>query len=453
MPDQRPNILFVLTDQQRWDTTGVHGNPLDLTPNFDRMARQGTHLFNMFTCQPVCAPARACLQTGLYATSNGVWRNGIALGTEHTTLADHFRSAGYATGYIGKWHLGDPGVAEAVEEVHRGGYQYWLASNALEFTSDAYQTTLYDNDNQPVKLPGYRVDALTDAAIRFIDQHQAEPFYLFISYLEPHFQNRRDHYPAPIGYEERYTGRWLPPDLAALGGTSHQHIGGYYGMVKRLDEALGRLFDTLRSLDVLENTIVVFTTDHGNHFKTRNTEYKRSCHESSIRIPCAISGPGFKAGGQIQQLVNLVDLPPTLLDAASIPVPEVMQGRSILPLVNHQKVNWDREIFIQISESQVGRAIRTQRWKYSVTAEALGGSDRPGADCYREEFLYDLEADPYEMNNLAGLISHRELADRLRDRLIERMVRAGEAAPTILTAPEQIPNSQRILFPEELRLQ
>ena len=179
MPDQRPNILFVLTDQQRWDTTGVHGNPLDLTPNFDRMARQGTHLFNMFTCQPVCAPARACLQTGLYATENGVWRNGLALGTQHPTLAHYFQEAGYATGYIGKWHLGDPKVEDTVEEEHRGGYQYWLASNMLEFTSDAYQTTLFDNNNQPVKLPGYRVDALTDAAIRYIDNHQADPFYLF----------------------------------------------------------------------------------------------------------------------------------------------------------------------------------------------------------------------------------------------------------------------------------
>lgn len=450
MPKRQPNVLFILTDQQRWDTTGVHGNPLDLTPNFDRMAREGTHLYKMFTCQPVCAPARACLQTGLYATANGVWRNGLALGRSHPTLADHFGAAGYATGYIGKWHLGDPAVAEAVEEQDRGGYQYWLASNALEFTSDAYQTTMYDNANQAVRLPGYRVDALTDAAIRYIDQHQAQPFYLFVSYLEPHFQNRRDHYPAPEGYEERYTGRWLPPDLAALGGSSAQHLGGYYGMVKRLDEALGRLLDALRSLDLLEDTIVVFTTDHGNHFKTRNSEYKRSCHESSVRIPCAIGGPGFEAGGQQRALTSLLDLPPTLLDAAGIPVPPAMQGRSILPLIRHEKVDWNEEVYIQISEAQVGRAIRTRRWKYSVRAEGLGGSEQPGADVYAEDCLYDLDADPYEMNNLAGLLSHRALADRLRERLLARMLRAGEAAPVIVPAPERLPNSQRFLFPEEV---
>lgn len=449
MPDPRPNILFVLTDQQRWDTTGVHGNPLELTPNFDRMARQGTHLFNMFSCQPVCAPARGCLQTGLHATQHGVWRNGIALGAQ-PTLAHYFNAAGYATGYIGKWHLGDPDVDGSVEEEHRGGYQYWLGANKLEFTSDAYQTTLFNNDNQPVKLPGYRVDALTDAAIRYIDDHQAEPFYLFLSYLEPHFQNRRDHYPAPTGYEERYAGRWLPPDLAALGGTSHQHIGGYYGMVKRLDEALGRLFDSLLSLGILENTIVVFTTDHGNHFKTRNSEYKRSCHESSIRIPCAISGPGFEGGGQVQQLTNLLDLPPTLLEAAAIPVPAAMQGHSILPLVNHQKVDWDQEVFIQISESQVGRAIRTRRWMYSVTAENLSGVAESGSDRYKEEYLYDLDSDPYELANLVGFPSHRELANHLRDRLIQRMVQAGETAPVIEAAPVRKASPRLFLYPEEI---
>jgi arylsulfatase A-like enzyme len=446
----RPNILFILTDQQRWDTTGVHGNPLELTPNFDRMAREGTHLYNTFTCQPVCAPARACLQTGLYATANGVWRNGLNLGGRVPTLADHFRASGYATGYIGKWHLGDPAGEGAVPEALRGGYEYWLASNALEMTSDAYRTTMYDNENQSVSLPGYRVDALTDAAIRFIDRRQAEPFFLFLSFLEPHFQNRRDHYPAPSGYEERYTGRWLPPDLAALGGTSHQHIGGYYGMVKRLDEALGRLLDALRSLNLLENTIVVFTTDHGNHFKTRNGEYKRSCHESSIRIPCAITGPGFDSGGQIRRLASLLDLPPTLLDAAGLPVPAEMQGRSLLPLVNRRAAEWEDEILIQISESQVGRAIRTPRWKYSVSAPGLNGGEQAGAQRYQEEYLYDLDADPYEMVNLIGLESHRALADRLAARLGRLMVQAGEPAPLIDPAPPRTGNPQRFLFPEEL---
>jgi len=308
-----PTVIVFFTDQQRWDTTGVHGNPLDLTPNFDRMAQQATHVFNTFTCQPVCGPARACLQTGLYATQTGVFHNGIALSPESVTLAHHFRDAGYHTAYIGKWHLADQ---DPVPEGQRGDYEYWLASNVLEFTSEPYDTVTYDNENKAVKLPGYRVDALTDAAIRYIDAHQDGPFYLFLSFLEPHHQNHIDDYVPPDGYRERYTGRWIPPDLAALGGSAHQHIAGYYGLVKRLDEAFGRLLDALKSLDLADNTIVLFTSDHGCHFKTRNAEYKRSCHESSIRVPTAIQGPSFDGGGHIRQLVSLVDLPPTLLDTA-----------------------------------------------------------------------------------------------------------------------------------------
>ena len=173
-----PNIIVFFTDQQRWDTTGIHGNPLDLTPNFDRMARLGTHIQHAFTCQPVCGPARACLQTGMYATQNGSYRNGIPLAQTHRTLAHYFKAAGYDTGYIGKWHLapGDeyPG---AVPQAWRGGYDDWLAANLLEFTSDAYQTRLFDSDNNPVDLPGYRVDALTDAAVRYVHSHQQNPFF------------------------------------------------------------------------------------------------------------------------------------------------------------------------------------------------------------------------------------------------------------------------------------
>lgn len=449
MPEQRsspPNVIVFFTDQQRWDTLGLHGNPLDLTPNLDRLAQQGTHLYHCFTCQPVCGPARASLQTGLYASNTGCFRNGIALGAGARTLAHHFGAAGYATAYIGKWHLADQ---DPVPTAQRGGYDFWLAANALEFTSDAYDTVVYDRDDRPVKLPGYRVDALTDAAIRYVNENQGRPFFLFLSFLEPHFQNHIDDYPPPDGYRERYTGRWMPADLAALGGSAHQHLGGYFGMVKRLDEALGRLQDALKSLRLDQRTIVLFTSDHGNHFKTRNREYKRSCHESSIRIPGALWGPGFWGGGQVRQLVSLVDLPPTLLDAAGLPVPPSMQGRSLLPLLRGQGADWPDDIFLQISEDQVGRAVRTQRWKYSVYAPHKDGVSDADSSLYVEQYLYDLQADPHELTNLIGLGSHRAVADALRDRLIRRMVAAGEEAPTILVAPPR-PSGQRRVAPDEI---
>ncbi len=221
-------------------------------------------------------------------------------------------------------------------------------------------------------------------------------------------------------------------------------------MVKRLDEALGRVQDALKSLDLTDKTIVLFTSDHGCHFKTRNSEYKRSGHESSIRVPTAFCGPGFDGGGQIPELVSLIDLPPTLLDAAGLPVPEAMQGRSIMPLLHGRREDWPAEVFVQISEAQVGRAVRTQRWKYGVNAPDKDGRREPDSDHYVEEYLYDLQADPYELTNLIGLESHQETAAVLRERLIRRMREAGEAESTIEPAPAR-PSGQRRVSAEEAR--
>ncbi|WP_246314029.1 sulfatase-like hydrolase/transferase [Paenibacillus foliorum] len=452
---KQPNVIVFFTDQQRWDTMGLHGNPLNLTPNLDRMATYGTHIPYAFTCQPVCGPARSCLQTGLYATESGCFTNGIPMREDADTIARAFNESGYETAYMGKWHLASTRT-EPVPVEKRGGYQRWLAADSLEHTSDAYRTVLFNEENERVELPGYRVDALTDAAIRYVgDQRGKErPFFLFISYLEPHHQNHRDDYPSPDGYRGNYTGRYVPPDLAALGGTAHQHLDGYYGMVKRLDEALGRLMDALKSLDFADNTIIAFTSDHGCHFKTRNSEYKRSCHESSIRVPMAFTGPGFSGGGSVRELVSLIDLPPTLLDAAGIEVPQQMQGRSLLPLLRGGSAGgdaaseWPREVFVQISESQVARAIRTGRWKYGVTAPERNPIKDSGSSEYVEEFLYDLMADPYELSNLVDSESHEAVRIHLRERLISRMLEAGEDAPIIVPLPMKPSGQLRVLTEE-----
>lgn len=424
----QPNVLVFFTDQQRWDTAGIYGNPLDLTVNFDAFAQSGTLFEYAFTCQPVCGPARSAIQTGLYPTQNGCFRNGIPLARSLPTLATWFGQAGYDTGYIGKWHLANHDPVPVDEQ---GGYQYWLAANTLEFTSEPYHTVVFNREGNSQTLPGYRVDALVDAAIRFIATPRDRPFFLFVSLLEPHHQNLSNNYPAPDVYRTRYAGRWIPADLAALDGDAHQHIGGYYGMVKRVDEAFGRILDALKSLGISDHTAVVYTSDHGNHFRTRNGEYKRSVHDSSIRIPLAAGGGPFKDGGTIRQLVSLIDLAPSLLDAAGIR-PTGLSGRSVLPLVRRQNVSWPEEVFVQVSESQVGRAIRTERWKYGVRAVDNDGWDDSSADEYVEDVLYDLEADPYELDNLIG---HRDLvpvAEMMRERLIARMVEVGESNPKIV---------------------
>ena len=409
----KPNIIVFFTDQQRWDTSGLHGNPLSLMENFDHYAQEGTHLFNSFTCQPVCGPARASLQTGKYATKTGVFRNHITLNKNQKTLAQHLNNEGYETAYIGKWHLGS---SDPVKKNERGGYNYWLASNLLEFTSDSYDTIIYDKDNKKIKLPGYRIDAIVDAAIRYINQKRKKPFFLFISLIEPHHQNHTDDYPPPIGYREKYAGRWAPPDLQTLKGSAHQHLAGYFGMTKRIDEAYGRLIDSLLSLKLMDESVLFFTSDHGNNFKTRNEEYKRSCHESSIRVPSSVIGNIFEQGGRIKNLVSILDIHATILDIAGIKNFQ-SDGKSILPLVMKKNIKWIDEIFIQISESQVGRSLRTKKWKYCVNSPNSDPWNDQGSNNYVEQFLYNLDADPYELNNLIGIKEFDVITKKLRNKI------------------------------------
>lgn len=458
----RPNVIVFLTDQQRWDCSSLHGNPLDLMPNFDRLAHAGTHVEHSFTTQPVCGPARSCLQLGRYATNTGVWKNGLEPRRDLPSLAATFRDNGYTTQYVGKWHLYDhsPGDYGPVPEDARLGYERWLASNILEFTSDAYSTRLFDEDGAPHDLPGYRADACVDAAISRVAAmaDEREPFFLFLSLIEPHHQNSRDDYPAPTGTRQRYESRWMPPDLAALSvpgsqGNAHQHLAGYYAMVRRLDEAFGRLMDALQSLGILEETIVLFTSDHGNHFKTRNAEYKRSCHDASVRVPTMLTGGPFTGGGTIRQLVSHIDLPATLLDACGLTVPESFEGSSILPLLRSQGVDQTtspgqrrESVFIQISESETGRALRTGRWKYGVRVPGSELEERgyrqSHGETMQECFLYDLYADPYELNNLVAFDSHRAVRESLRSRLLDWIQTVEGYTPTITGPDRVVPGGQ-----------
>ena len=470
MPADRPNVLVFFVDQQRHDTTGVHGCPLNLTPNFDRLARAGTDVHRSFTCQPVCGPARACLQTGTHATTNGSFTNGRGLTKDLPHLADQFNSAGYHTGYLGKWHLSHAGDHGPVPAEDRGGYDYWLAAEVLEMTSDAYRPRHWDTDNQPHDLPGYRVDALTDALIRHVDDrivnHTDQPWFVMCSYLEPHHQNHVDDYPPPMGYRQPYAGQWCPPALAALpaakendvhaGGSTHAHLAGYCGMIKRLDEALGRVVDALHSRGELDNTVILYTSDHACHFKTRNAEYKRSGHEASIRVPTLLHGGPFTGGGRVDQLVSLVDLPATLLDAAGIDRPDTFEGRSLVPIVQRDAKalsDWPEEMYVQVSESNWGRAVRTRRWKYIVQDFERGHFQSEGFDGSHDRLveaeLYDLQHDPHELTNLITSDAHTPVREVMRGRLLRRMEALNEPLPTIIEPEGVGPMVQRVVTEAE----
>ena len=444
----RPNILFFFSDQQRWDTCGCYGQPLAVTPNLDRMAAEGVRFEHAFTCQPVCGPARACLQTGTYATETGCITNGVPLPLDAKTIAHHAGDAGYQTAYIGKWHLASMAhgtaqnfVTAAVPPERRGGWRdHWLASDVLEFTSHGYDGYMHDGDGNRVDFTGYRADCVTDFVLDYLreprDERDADrPFFLMVSYIEPHHQNDRNCYEGPDGSKERFKDFVAPGDLIDTEGDWRENYPDYLGCCASLDMNLGRILAALEELGLADETLVLYTSDHGSHFRTRNAEYKRSCHEGCIRIPMIACGPGFRGGRVVDdKLVSLIDVPPTFLEAAGLERPASMRGRPLQEAVAGAE-DWPEEVFLQISESQVGRAIRTKRWKYAVTAPDADRKSAPDSDVYVEDFLYDLDADPHERSNLVRDPAHADTRAQLAATLIRRMQAAGEPAPQILPCP------------------
>ena len=430
-----PNVIVVLTDQQRWDTLGAYENPMELTPTLDRLAREGTILEQAISPQPLCGPFRAAFQTGKHATEAGVWQGAMPLDSDERTLAHRFKSAGYDVGYVGNWHIAST-FDDPVPSDQRGGYDdFWVAADVPEFTTHPTEGTLFDGDGDPVTFDQYRVDAFTEFAIEGIDE-LSEPFFLVVGYVEPHDQNDMWTFVAPEGYAERHEKHtYIPADLDGRPGEWYRELPDYYGIVQRLDESVGDLLDALSDRGLRERTLLAYTSDHGCHFRTRPGEYKRTPHESAIRVPAILSGPGFTNGRNIQQVRSLLDLPPTLLDVAGIDVPDGMHGESLLPIVAGDVPDEDGEAFVQVSESQVGRALRTDRWKYAVAAPAMtgwrGGGAEPSSETYVERYLYDLWRDPGESVNLVGRSDYRDVANDLRERLLSRIEAVEGERPDI----------------------
>ncbi|MBS3762357.1 MAG: sulfatase-like hydrolase/transferase [Planctomycetes bacterium] len=439
----KPNILYFFTDQQRWDTVGCYGQPLDVTPNLDRMAQEGVRFENAFTCQPVCGPARSCIQTGKWATETGCVTNGIALPQDTRTLAHWMSDAGYEVAYIGKWHLASTRGefdyrTKPIPLERRGGYKdHWLASDILEFTSHGYDGHMFNADNEKVEFKGYRVDCCTDFALDYLKSRKTDkPFFLFLSYIEPHHQNDHNRYEGPEGSKERFGDFEVPGDLVDTEGDWRENYPDYLGCINALDRNFGRLREELEEQGIADDTLIIWTSDHGSHFRTRNGEYKRACHDACTHIPMVISGPGFRGGKVCSELVNLIDTPNTVMKTAGLDLPDYMRGEPLQRLVAGDSEDWRDEVFIQISESHCGRAIRTHRWKYSVRAPDTGGG-APGSELFVEDFLYDLEADPHERNNLVDDPAYENVRAELRERLISRMEAAGEQEPEIRPSSEE----------------
>ncbi len=433
----RPNILVFFVDQQRWDTCGCYGQALPLTPHLDAMAAEGTCFSQAFTCQPVCGPARAAIQTGRYASEVGCDVNHRMLPIGSPTIATRLAATGYDTAYIGKWHLASCGPIGGADDFRikpvpverRGGYGHWLASDALEFTSHGHDGHMFDTDNQRRDFPAgrFRADAQTDWLLEYLDtrRNQERPFLLFASYLEPHHQNDHNCYEGPHGSRERWADFDPPADLIGHGGDWREQYPDYLGCVHSLDQNLGRVRARLAELGLADDTVIIYTSDHGSHFCTRNSEYKRSCHDGCLRIPFVACGPGFNGGGVRDELVSLIDLPATVVAGAGLAVPEDFRGRPLQGLVDGSAQDWPSYAFAEISESHVGRCLRTARWTYEVSLT------KAGAPHWQEAFLYDNQRDPHQQNNLVAEPLLAGLRRSLWQTLARQMIANGDQMPVL----------------------
>lgn len=429
------NIIFYFSDQQRWDTVNE-----ELTPNLMKLADEGVLFENSFTCQPVCGPARSCLQSGVYPTETGCYTNAIALPRDITPLAEYFNNAGYQTAYIGKWHLGSdkfPGVgvhceSTAIPRDRQGKYQYWRAADCLEFTSHGYDGYVFDESGNKIDFKGYRADCINDFALEYLEKKRDpnKPFFMFVSQLEPHQQNDRNCFEGYKETIEKYKDYPLPDDLTFLKGNYREMYPDYISAINRLDYNVGRLVEKLKELGIYDDTIIIYTSDHGCHFKTRNLEYKRSCHESSTHTPLIIKGGGFEGGKHDDRLVSLIDMPPTMLSMAGIDIPDNYKGLDL----TDNSLERRKCVFMQISESQCGRAVRTDRFKYSVRDIKPSGYLHMNSRVYFEDYLYDLKKDPKEKVNLIKNPKYAHVRQELKYLLIEQMQKAGEEIPVILPA-------------------
>ena len=432
---KKQNIVFFFSDQQRFDTLGANGQKLNVTPHLDSFATEATNFSNTYTVQPVCGPARACLQSGLYTTEVGCHRNGISLPEGIDTLARRMRRAGYNVAYVGKWHLGGDNndacisddIVKPVPLSRRGGYNdYWMVSDLLESTSHGYDGHVFDKDERRVDFKGYRTDCITDFALDYLRDYNSEKsFFLFVSHIEPHHQNDHNNFEAPEGVRELFENYESPADLPPGLGDWESYYPDYLGCCHALDRNFGRLCSFLKEKGMYDDTAVIYASDHGCHFRTLLSEvspnggyddYKRNSFENTIHVPLLIKGAGFAAGVKEERLVSLIDLPRTLLDMAGAEASGI-RGRSLVRI--DDAVNWENAVYLQISESYVGRCLRTERYKYVVHAPTLNPWDDDGVSAaYSERYLFDLRIDPLERNNLLGDPSYAQIKQELRTLLL-----------------------------------
>ncbi|OPZ11103.1 MAG: Arylsulfatase [candidate division BRC1 bacterium ADurb.BinA364] len=456
---KRPNVIVIQPDQHRGTVMGCAGDSQAITPNLDRLAAEGARFANCASTGPVCCPFRGTMQTGLYPHTHGVVKNGIPLAQRFTTFAEIFAQAGYATGYIGKWHLdggtpakeGGPGLTEKsvggfVPPERRRGWQEW---NGYEKSHEYFEVWKYNEQGRKERVEGYDWEPTwqTDVCLDFFRRQRDEgkPGLYYLAYGPPHLPEQAPKKYLAMYPPEKFT---LPPDVEAnLGDDLKQALRksmqSYYAQVTAIDVEIGRLLDGLKDLGIDENTIILYTSDHGDYLGSHQKSAaklrgKGSPAAAAFRIPLIVRWPEQTPAGQVfEQLVSSVDLAPTLLDLAGLAVPEQMQGFSMAGWCRGEKgferdavylgLGWNLPVppVKKFDDPSKFDESDKSKWQIGSWWRAIWDGQyvyRPG----KGGWLYNHHADPHEMHNLIDSPDYAAVRDRLGQRMIEIAQETGD---------------------------
>jgi len=411
-PDHRPNIVFILVDDQRYDAFSYAGHPFLETPHLDRLANEGVVFANAFVTTSLCSPSRASILTGQYAHRHQVLANRTPLDRATPTFATELEKVGYDTAFVGKWHMGAP------DDSPRPGFRHWVSFPG----QGSYNNQRLNVNGELVETQGYITDLLTDHAVQFIATPRDQPFLLYLSHKAVHApftpasrhqaSYAEQHYPHPptmANTAETYRGKpdWVKAQRNSWHGVDGMYNGSvdfdrfvldYAETLRAVDDSVGRIVRALTDAGVLEQTLIVFTSDNGFQFGEHGLIDKRTMYESSIRVPLILRGPlGASGGRRLTQMILNVDFAPTFIEIAGGEQPSTIQGRSFLPILR-DSTTAGRDAFLYeyfweraFPQTPTVMGIRTDRYKLM---RYQGIWDR-----YE---LYDLQTDPEERHNLIG---------------------------------------------------
>jgi N-acetylglucosamine-6-sulfatase len=420
--EDRPNIVFVITDDQRWDCLSIVGHPFLKTPNIDRLGREGAVFKNYFVTLPLCSPSRASILTGQYANRHGIVDNKDRAAESHTlvTFPMRLQKAGYETAIFGKWHMG-------VDPSPRPGFDRWVVCPG----QGRYENPIFNEDGKRVEKQGYFTDLVSEMAVEYIRTKHEKPFMLWVGHKAVHTNvvpadRHKDLYkddllPTVESYWDDMKGKpALTRPLTQPMEKGHPAFGVTDDFVRRqlrsiqsVDDGIGKMLKALEDTGQLESTIFVYTSDNGFFFNEHHLGDKRCPYEESVRAPFLVRYPKrVKAGTVLDQMVLNIDVAPTFLELAGAEISSDMQGKSMLPLFADSSAKGRDSILLQYFyepkyENVPGWwAVRTPRFKY-IEYDGFAGMEE----------MYDLQSDPHEMKNLVNQEAQAEQVKKLKTEL------------------------------------